>query len=84
MLALDPGLFMPIDEFRARVDRLIDDMKSSDKAEGTQEILVPGELEMRARQQNLAAGNVPLLPSTLKRLVDYQQEVGLTTKLEVV
>ena len=84
MLALDPGLFMPIEEFRARVDRLIDDMKSSDRIEGTQEILVPGELEMRARQENLAAGSVPLLPSTLKRLVDYQLEVGLTTELEVV
>lgn len=83
MLALDPGLFMPIEEFRARVDRLIDDMKSSDKIAGTKEILVPGELEMRARQENLAAGSVPLLPSTLKRLTDYQQEVGLTTELAV-
>lgn len=82
MMAIDPGMFMPIDDFKARVDRLIDDMKSSPTVEGTKEILVPGETEMRARRDNLAAGSVPLLPSTLKRLVDYQQEAGLETELQ--
>lgn len=84
MLALDPGLFMPLDVFAGRVDRLIDDMKSSTLIEGTKKILVPGELEMRARRENLAAGSVPLLPSTLQRLLDYRQEAGLASELVVV
>ncbi len=84
MLALDPGLFMPASEFTARVDRLIDDMKSSDVIPGTKEILVPGELEMRARQHNLAVGSVPLLPSTLKRIEDHIAEAGLHSKIELV
>jgi len=84
MMAIDPGMFMPVDAFKARVDRLIDDMKSSPTIEGTKEILVPGEMEMRARRDNLAAGSVPLLPSTLKRLVDYKGEAGLETELRQV
>ncbi len=84
LLAIDPSLFMPLDVFTARVDRLIGDMKSSERIAGTKEILVPGEMEMRARRDNLAAGSVPLLPSTLKRLVDYQQEAGLASELKQV
>lgn len=82
MLALDSGLFMPRETFAARVDRLIDDMKSAERQEGVAEILGPGELEMRARAANLAAGSVPLLPTTLQRLLDYGRDAGLTTTLE--
>jgi LDH2 family malate/lactate/ureidoglycolate dehydrogenase len=83
-LALDPEMFMPVAEFKARVDRMIDDVKKSELAEGVGEVLLPGEPEMRARQRNLKEGGVPLLPSTLKRLQDYQREAGLKTELEEV
>lgn len=80
-LALNPEMFMPLDEFTARVDRMIDDVKKSELAEGVSEVLLPGELEMRNRQRNLQEGGISLLPSTLKRLVDYQKEAGLRTEL---
>jgi LDH2 family malate/lactate/ureidoglycolate dehydrogenase len=79
-LALNPEMFMPIDEFTARVDRMIDDVKKSELAEGVSEVLLPGEPEMRNRERNLREG-IPLLPSTLKRLVDYKTEAGLETQL---
>lgn len=80
-MAIDPEMFMPREEFVARVDRMIDEVKSSELAEGTREILIAGELEMRARAANLAAGSVPLMPSNHKALLTMRQELGLKTEL---
>jgi LDH2 family malate/lactate/ureidoglycolate dehydrogenase len=79
-MAIDPELFMARDEFLARVDLMIDQAKGSERAEGVDEIFVPGEMEMRARERNLREG-VPLLPSTYKMLLDYAQEAGMETTL---
>ncbi|HEU5318883.1 MAG TPA: Ldh family oxidoreductase [Chloroflexota bacterium] len=80
-MAINPELFLPRDEFLDRVDQMIEAAKASEKADGVSEILVPGEMEMRARERNLRAGGVPLLPSTYKGLVDYKQKAGLETEL---
>jgi LDH2 family malate/lactate/ureidoglycolate dehydrogenase len=80
-LAINPTLFMGLDQFTARVDRMVDEIKSSQLAPGTKEIVTAGEFEMRAREANLKAGSVPLLPSTLKALQDYKKEVGLEAEL---
>ena len=80
-LAINPTLFMSADEFRARVDRMVDEIKSSQLAPGTREILVAGEIEMRNREANLKSGSVPLLPSTLRALETYREEAGLETRL---
>ena len=80
-LALNPEIFMSIDEFKSRVDRMIDDVKKSELAAGVAEVLLPGELEMRARTRNLREGGVPMLPSTLKRLQEYRKEAELKAEL---
>jgi LDH2 family malate/lactate/ureidoglycolate dehydrogenase len=82
-LALNPELFMPIDTFTARVDTMIDAVKSGERVEGVSELLVPGEPEMRAREQNVREG-VPLLPSTYRALQSYRAEAGLKTELVTV
>jgi LDH2 family malate/lactate/ureidoglycolate dehydrogenase len=82
-LALNPEMFMPVAEFKARVDRMIEDVKRSELAEGVKAVLLPGEPELRSRERNLREG-IPLLPSTLKRLVDYRKEAGLRTELEEI
>jgi LDH2 family malate/lactate/ureidoglycolate dehydrogenase len=82
-MAIDPELFMPAAEFTARVDRLIEQAKGGERADGVEEILVPGEREMRAREQNRRDG-VPLLPSTYHALRQYAQNAGLDTELAVV
>jgi LDH2 family malate/lactate/ureidoglycolate dehydrogenase len=76
-------MFMPIDEFKSRVDRMIDDTKKSELAEGAKEVLLPGEYEMRNRVQNLKEG-VPVLPSTLRRLREYRADAGLRTELDEI
>jgi LDH2 family malate/lactate/ureidoglycolate dehydrogenase len=79
-MAIDPELFMPIAEFKARVDRMIQQAKAAERAENVEEILVPGEAEMRSRVQNLQDG-VPLLPSAYRSLQKYRHEAGLQTEL---
>lgn len=82
-LAINPELFMSRAEFAARVDTMIEAAKSGETAEGVSEVLVPGEMEMVARERNLREG-VPLLPSTYRGLLEYRQEAGLETALELV
>jgi LDH2 family malate/lactate/ureidoglycolate dehydrogenase len=82
-LAIDPECFMPSSEFTARVDRLIEQTKAGERAEGVEEILVPGEPELRARERSLREG-VPLRPSTYHALQKYAEQAGLDTELVIV
>jgi LDH2 family malate/lactate/ureidoglycolate dehydrogenase len=82
-MAIDPELFMPTADFTARVDRLIEQTKAGERAEGVEEILVPGESEMRARERSLRDG-VPLRRSTYDALRKYGRNAGLDTELVVV
>jgi LDH2 family malate/lactate/ureidoglycolate dehydrogenase len=82
-MAIDPGLFVPLETFTARVDTMIAVTKGGERMEGVDEIFVPGEMELRARERNLRDG-VPLLPSTYKALLDYRQTAGLESDLVLV
>jgi amino acid adenylation domain-containing protein len=81
-LAIDPELFMPAAEFTSRVDQLISEAKSSERAVGADEILIPGERELRARARSLREG-VRLRASTYDSLVKYGKAAGLRTDLAV-
>lgn len=54
--ALDVEIFMPHAAFLARVDEEIDQVKQGKRAEGVEEILVPGERGQRRRRQLQQAG----------------------------
>jgi LDH2 family malate/lactate/ureidoglycolate dehydrogenase len=56
LMALAIGHFVPVDQFTAQAEVLSDKIKATPTAEGFEEVLVPGEPEMRARRQRLAAG----------------------------
>ena len=79
-MVIDPELFGPAADFRERVDRMIGQTKSGEKAEGISEILVPGEEELRVREHNLREG-VPLRPSTYRALRQYADTARLMTEL---
>jgi LDH2 family malate/lactate/ureidoglycolate dehydrogenase len=82
-MAIDPELFLPSPEFTARVDRLIEQTKAGNRTEGTEEILIPGESELRARERSLREG-VPLRPSTYQALQKYAVKAGLDSELTIV
>jgi LDH2 family malate/lactate/ureidoglycolate dehydrogenase len=79
-IAFDPQLFLGRDAFEARVDDIVKQAKSSELADGSTEILVPGELEFRAREENLRLG-VPLQAADFRRLTDYGERHGLGARL---
>jgi LDH2 family malate/lactate/ureidoglycolate dehydrogenase len=81
-LAINPELFMTRDEFVRRVDRMVDEVQASELAPGVDAVLLPGEIEMRSRAVNLAAGTVPVLPSTVRRLEEHRREAGSQTRIE--
>jgi len=58
-ITLDVSRFLPLDEFRARVDRLIADVHASELAPGTERIYVPGEIEAHRREARVRDG-IPL------------------------
>jgi LDH2 family malate/lactate/ureidoglycolate dehydrogenase len=58
-LAFDPAWFGPIDDFKARMNAFIAEVKSAKLRPGFQEVLVPGELEHRRETEKRASG-VPL------------------------
>jgi LDH2 family malate/lactate/ureidoglycolate dehydrogenase len=63
-VVLDVTRFLPVDEFRRRVDELIADVHSSNLAPGVERIYVPGELEAHRRELRRREGiplSVPLI-----------------------
>lgn len=56
MMAVDPTAFVSRDEFERNVSEFLEDIKSSKKAPGFSEILLPGEPEYRTRERQLKEG----------------------------
>jgi LDH2 family malate/lactate/ureidoglycolate dehydrogenase len=76
LVALDPGRFMPVDEFRSRVDALVREVRDSERAEGVDRIWLPGEPEHERRFERLAAG-IPLPAALVDELNGFAGELGV-------
>ena len=80
VIALSIAAFQPLDEFDARMDRLIAELKSVPLAQGFEEVFYPGEIEAREDARNRAEGL--LLPGdTLADLRKLAEGHGLTALL---
>ncbi len=66
-VVLDVSRFLPLDRFRAHVDRLIADVHGSALAPGVERIYVPGEIEAARREERRRAG-IPLSSSLVAEL----------------
>jgi LDH2 family malate/lactate/ureidoglycolate dehydrogenase len=75
-LAMKPDLFVSEDDYRARIDTLIDRMKDSPLAEGYSEVLVPGEPEDRHEAQRRRSG-IPYAASEIQSLQDEAKRAGI-------
>jgi LDH2 family malate/lactate/ureidoglycolate dehydrogenase len=75
--ALDVEAFMPRAEFRARMDEQITMVKEGERAEGVDELVVPGERGER-RQRELTERNVtPLGPASWRILTASCETLGV-------
>ena len=76
-IAIDIAHFMPVAEFTARVERLVEVVKSAKPASGYDEVMVAGDPEWRMEAQRLRDG-IPLGPGTWQSLVDVAQKYGVS------
>lgn len=75
-MAIRPDLFMPMDAFRARMDTLVERVKACPRAEGFDEIMMPGEPEFRARAERLETG-IPVTADVVETLNQEAATAGI-------
>jgi ureidoglycolate dehydrogenase (NAD+) len=73
--AIDPSAFGPLEEFKKRVDAVLDDIAAQPPAAGNPfgRVLIPGEPEQMRKEERLTAG-CPVAPV----IADQLREVGQT------
>ena len=76
MALIDPSRFMPLDEFKSSADRYIRMMKESRKAEGVEEIFLPGEIERIKYAENLKTG-IDVSDALAKELTELAVKLGV-------
>jgi len=79
VMAVDIGAFVPVEEFKAEVDRLIRDVKSSPVAPGFKEVLLPGEREYTIAEIRRKEG-IPIDEMSWQRTLETCEELGLDVK----
>ena len=75
-LAMRPNLFVTEDDFRARMDTLIERVRAVPKADGFSEILIAGEPEMRLEAKHRKSG-IPYSPHDLAPLTAEAAQAGV-------
>jgi uncharacterized oxidoreductase len=76
-ILLDPGCFRPITSFEASARVLFSRVKACPALEGYQEVLIPGELELRHHLASERRG-IHLPDSIFEELNDLGQKLGVT------
>jgi LDH2 family malate/lactate/ureidoglycolate dehydrogenase len=75
--SLDVARYLPREEFLARMDAQIEQVKSGARKPGVEEILIPGERGQRRKRDLLARGRLPLQPAGWQALQDICTRAGL-------
>src|SRR5262249_27214927 len=76
IVALDIARFMPLDQYKADVDRQIAELKDSKKLPGVDEIRMPGERRRECRAERLRDG-VPLAAPLVAQLDKLARDLGV-------
>lgn len=79
-LALRPDLFQPRHEFLGRIDRLIRHVRAVRPAPGVEEVLLPGEPELRKEKERLEYG-IPLSREVIEELDALAARYGIAARL---
>ena len=75
--AINIATFTDVEAYREHIDRLIEGIKGLPRADGFEEVLVPGEPEDRVHDERLRLG-IPLPAGTVENLRKVSQKLGVT------
>jgi LDH2 family malate/lactate/ureidoglycolate dehydrogenase len=81
VMAMRVDNFMPADTFKKEMDRIIREIRESERMEGVDRIWLPGEMEHYTARERLAQG-IPLAPPVVESLRTLAAELGLADRLE--
>ena len=81
IVVLSISNFMPIGEFKSRMDAMIRETKASELAKGFNRIYLPGEPEFEEKDKRLKTG-IPLRQTVWEDLLKMQEKLGLSSSLE--
>lgn len=76
-MALDISKLGNVDTYKKRVDDMIDEIKSSDKAENVTEIFYPGEIEMKKLARCLETGIIDIDDDTMATVENAERKLGI-------
>ncbi len=76
MIAVDPAAFVTPAKFKTRVREYVMQIKSSKRAPGVTEIMVPGEPEQKTREKRIREG-IPIADEVWKELEQLAKEIGV-------
>ena len=76
-LAMDPSNIMPIDRFKEQVDEFIDQITSSPRKEGVDQILYPGQRSQKLQRQGRERDSVTMPASQYHDLSALAKELGM-------
>jgi LDH2 family malate/lactate/ureidoglycolate dehydrogenase len=74
--AIDVGRFMATPDFLGRMDQMIDLMKAAPLAKGVDEILMPGEPELR-KEKELRKTGIALPPNVVSEIKEVCEPLGI-------
>jgi LDH2 family malate/lactate/ureidoglycolate dehydrogenase len=78
IVALDVSRFLPLDEYKAEVDRHVRDLKESKRLPDVDDIRMPGERRRTCREERMRDG-VPLAAPLVAQLETMAGELGVKT-----
>jgi ureidoglycolate dehydrogenase (NAD+) len=82
LVAIDISALIDIERYKMDVDQLVHAIKGLPKADGFDEIFVPGELEDRCSEARLRDG-IPVPASVARELVQVAKELAVTPPAEL-
>ncbi|MBN1343654.1 MAG: Ldh family oxidoreductase [Phycisphaerae bacterium] len=74
--AIDVEAFLPLTDFRRRIDEMFKELKAIPPAPGYKEVMIPGEPELRTKAQRLETG-CPIAPETSNLLTALGKRMGV-------
>jgi LDH2 family malate/lactate/ureidoglycolate dehydrogenase len=77
LIALDVSKFLPLDAFKAEIDRHMQDLSSSKPLPGFDKVHIPGQGRIARRAERMKVG-VPLAAGLIKQLDEVAKSLAIT------